>query len=1332
MKYTLLTYFLICCQFTFAQELYFSTMSMRDGLPSNIISDVTQDKYGFTWVATRNGLVRYDGNEYLYFKKNNNQHSLSDNELTEVLSTDKYIWVGSWNGLNRVNVQTLEVERIDLPDTKIRTIENGRNGTIWIGTSQGIIKYNDEETVVFDDKNGLSHKMVRSIYKDKNGNLWVGTNDGLNYLKEGSSKFETIQLIKNKSKNTLVLSIQPDQFSNNLWIGTEMGLFAIDKETFAINECANINQSISNKVIKNIFQDNNATLYLGTDFGLNLYSIKTKTCLRYFHDAQKPYSISNNIINSIYKGKNEELWLATLNGISILNSKEALYNVYELSYQIDDKRTGYQVKSMIVDRNNHLWLATSNGVIRINLKTQKQTHFTVKSPHQHQILMNNTYSILEDRKGNIWIGTVAGINIWHPKQQRMTNITVDNHPELLSNYVGNILESDSGDIWVNTWEGGIFKLKDGILGLEKNQQFEQIKNKRLDSEKFIFVNDKIFTASYNKVFEVDPKTLTTLELPDINKHIENQEVFTLYSSRNNLWIGSSSGLIQYDIHTNEITDHLLKIQKNDNIVSITEDEEGNIWSITNLSIIKYDPLKKISIAYPLSYNLPIKNFNFSCVTKNNNEIYFGGNNGYITFKPDELKEYQNRSSLYLTGLKINNQKVEPRKEIDGRVILKDNFSFTKSVKLNYEERFFTINFTDLNFNNSIKNLFAYRLNGFDENWHTVPKGENQAIFSNVSPGKYTFELKLVDPYGETVTEAVPLGITIERPFLLQNVFIAIYIFLIIGFFYVGFRIYTNRLKLKNKLQISEIRADHAEELDRTKEAYFTNISHELRTPISLILPPLQQIRAKVALDKDSVSLLEIAEKNADRLKKLVNQILDFNKMQNEKLSLKFSKTEAKDFCENVVHLFSHQAIQKNINYQFTSTFESLELWIDKEKMETILFNLLSNAFKFTDDKGEIKVHLSTCTFKGNEGLRILIQDSGIGIPEKDQQHIFERFYQTKNQNRGGTGIGLALVAEFVELHYGSISVESDGHKGTTFTIDLPLGMEHLPLEQIVQDEVDLISTPIRDDLDQKVASYKLTLDDEKSLVLIVDDNKDIVDLLRMSLKDKFNLIIAENGQDALQKAIRIVPQLIISDVMMPVMDGISFTEEIKKNPKTDKIPIILLTAKSLTTQKIEGLNAGADIYLTKPVEIEELTTYAFKLIAKGKTLSASKSDLVGDEGVNPMNNEDTIFVNKVIDFIESNLSNEDLSVEMIADEMSISAKHLTRKLKAITQQTPKDIIKKYRLKKASILLQNKEGNITDIVDQTGFSSLSYFSRVFKSEFKMSPKKYQEKYQKANS
>ncbi|OHX66993.1 hypothetical protein NH26_11885 [Flammeovirga pacifica] len=1308
-------------------------MSMRDGLPSNIISDITQDKYGFIWVATRNGLVRYDGNEYLYFKKDNNKKSLSDNELTEVLSTDNYIWVGSWNGLNRVDIQTLEVERIELPYAKIRTLEKGENETIWVGTSLGIIKYTEKGIKVFDDKNSLSHKMVRSIYNDKKGNLWVGTNDGLNYLEKGVSEFKTIPLLKNKSKNTLILSIQPDRSSNNMWIGTEVGLFSVNKETFEIDKCPDINQSLSNKVIKNIFQDNTSTLFLGTDFGLNLYNKKTKTTNSYFHDAQKPYSLSNNIINSIYKGNNEELWLATLNGISILNNRKSMYKVFELSYEIGDKRTGYQVKSMTVDKRNQLWLATSNGVIRINLKTQKQTHFTTNSSPAQKILMNNTYSIFEDSKGNIWIGTVGGISIWVPDQQKMIHVTVDSHPELLSNYVGKISEGGDGAIWLNTWEGGVFKLEDGLKGLKNNQRFKQIQNKEIDSEKMVIVDHKIFTAFYNKLFEIDSETLATVELIDINKHIENQEVFTLYSNNNYLWVGSSNGLLQYDVSTKEIKKHLLKMQRNDNIISITEDEEGNIWSITNLSIIKYNPEENISIAYPLSYNLPIRNFNFSCVTKNNSKIYFGGNNGYITFEPDEYKEYQNQSSLFLTGLKINNQRIESRKEIDGRVILQDNLSFTKSIKLKYEERFFTINFTDLNFNHSIKNLFTYRLKGFDENWHTVPKGENQAIFSNVSPGNYVFELKLVNPYGEKITESSPLEIVVERPFLLQNVFIALYITLFLGVIYLGFRIYSNRLKLKNKLQISEIRADHAEELDRTKEAYFTNISHELRTPISLILPPLQQIKSKVALDKDSVSLLEIAEKNADRLKKLVNQILDFNKMQNEKLSLKFSKTEAKDFCENVVHLFSHQAIQKNIKYNFTATFETLELWVDKEKMETILFNLLSNAFKFTDDKGEIKVHLTTSTFKETEGLKIIIQDSGIGIPKEDQKHIFERFYQTKNQSRGGTGIGLALVAEFIELHYGQISVESNENKGTTFIIELPLGMEHLPLAQIVQDEVDLISTPIRGNLDQKVASYKLTLDDEKPLVLIVDDNKDIVDLLRMSLKDKFNLIIAENGQDALQKAIRIVPQLIISDVMMPVMDGISFTEEIKKNLKTEKIPIILLTAKSLTTQKIEGLNAGADIYLTKPVEIEELTTYAFKLIAKNKTLNQPKNDLIEDkEAINPMNNEDTAFVNRVIDFIESNLSNEDLSVEMIAGEMSISSKHLTRKLKGITQQTPKDIIKKYRLKKASILLQNKEGNITDIVDQTGFSSLSYFSRVFKSEFKMSPKKYQEKYQKPNN
>jgi DNA-binding response OmpR family regulator/nitrogen-specific signal transduction histidine kinase len=541
-------------------------------------------------------------------------------------------------------------------------------------------------------------------------------------------------------------------------------------------------------------------------------------------------------------------------------------------------------------------------------------------------------------------------------------------------------------------------------------------------------------------------------------------------------------------------------------------------------------------------------------------------------------------------------------------------------------------------------------------------------------------------------------------------------------------LYAIRLKLKNEIKIAKLEKEHAEELVQAKLQFFTSISHELRTPISLIIPPIQQVLKRGNLGEEDKSLINLAGKNSQRLLRLINQILDFRKLEHEHQALKLSWFDLVPYCHELYTLFTDKAARNEIEFNYVATAKQCEIWADKEKVEIIIFNLLSNAFKFTPKKGNITLTLeieeSSKYAKGC--AKISVSDSGIGIAQEEQMKVFEQFYQTSDAKNidNGSGIGLTLASEFTKLHRGEIKLTSLKGKGSTFTVLLPLGSDHFPLEMDRGErEVTLIvKKPVSDSGD----SYQFNLSTDKPLVLLVEDNTDMVDFVKLSLREKYNFLTAENGEDALNKVHHIMPDIIISDIMMPVMDGLELCRRIKKENKTSHIPIIVLTAKSLTAQKIEGIKVGADIYLTKPFEIELLEAHIDHLLERKIELAQYfRNELITQPVQNTgRENEDDKFLKKVMNTIEANISNPDFSVELLSDEMGMSSAHLYRKLKSLTHLSANEIIKKYRLKKASILLKNKEGNISEIMYEIGFSNLSYFSKCFRNEFGVTPKEYQ--------
>lgn len=1323
-----------------AQELYFNTLSIKDGLPTNIISDITQDKYGFLWVSTSSGLARYDGNKFSIFRKSPLQGSLPSNLLTDQLAYGDDLWVGTWNGLCKINTKTLEITRVHLENVNIiRTLHLGTNNTLWIGSGSGIIRYdlNSGNYQIYNSQNSnLSHNMVRSIYQDRAGTVWVGTFDGLNYMRKGQKKFIRLSLPTKEDgalPNLLVLDIKPSVNEDpNLWIGTEQGLFRVHTQRMEVLPIELENEIFSNSVIKTIFPDDQGQLWLGTDFGLNIYDPISKENTQHFHHPVLPYSIANNVIWKIYEDRNGVIWLATSNGLSKVNKNGNFYSVHDISYSSKGQRIGNQIKSLMVSRSGDYWLATQHGVIKMDPKTSSKTIFSSQDNPDRCLIMDNVSDLLEDQKGRVWIGTAGGINIWDPVKNRMEEIRADSTNGLQSNYIGHFCQEPDGTIWISAWQGGLYRLRGTDEHLD-SVYFDEVANLESSSEKFVYGNGYIWTIEYDELYRIDPETLHARPMLTFNKAVEGRMINTLYFSRKGeIWAGTLNGLIQYNPKSDSLAIHDVLSVSDEIVSSIIEDTGGNIWSISNSSIQKFEPNTGQLHSYPLDSHIPIKSFYYNCAARREDgQLIFGGDNGFISFPPFEVQVLENHPPVYITDLEINNRPIKINEPINGRVLLDQDISFVNQLTLNFNERSFALQFSTLDYLQPEQNRYAYQLQGFEDVWHQVSGTKNTAIYSNVPAGEYTFLVKSINLNGQNEPTIRRLNINILPPFLLRWYFIMGYALIIMVLIYFALKTYSGRVKLKNELKISKLKIEHAQELEKTKENFFTNISHELRTPISLILPPLHQLQIQQKLDEKSSKLIQLAEKNASRLFKLVNQVLDFNKIANSSVQLHIQEVDLIPFCNQVFTLFEDKAHRHHMKYDFEHTGKGIKLWADPDKLETILFNLLSNAFKFTPDYGKITLCVSEISNGKlpSRACQIEVIDSGVGIEEEAQKHIFDRFFQASagKHHISGSGIGLTLAEEYVSLHQGNISVRSQLQHGTAFLVTLPLGKEHLSPEIILEEHQNSQEKFPPHFISNSLPEVEIASD--KTTILLIDDNTDIIDFIVTSLGNKYHFITAENGEEGLVKANRFLPSVIISDIMMPVMDGISFCKRIKESPKTSPISIILLTAKSLPSNQLEGILVGADAYLTKPFEISLLEAYINQLLARREELDLYfNKELMGLSG-NPrgIDNEDNVFVKKVMDIIEANIGNPDLSVEMISKEMAMSSTHLYRKLKANTDHSAKELIQKYRLKKASLLLQNKEGNVSEIVYQVGFSSLSYFSRAFKSEFGMSPKHYQEKF-----
>ncbi|WP_234669315.1 hybrid sensor histidine kinase/response regulator transcription factor [Dyadobacter sp. CY261] len=1324
-------FLMLACLCSHGQEKFFSTLSVGEGLPTNLINAVAQDRNHFIWIATGDGLARYDGYHFRVFKKDGTPNSIPSNGVQTVYADGDDLWIGTVNGLSKINTITFAITRIPTgTHTNIRCFSKDTNGNLWIGTMTGLIKYslrNRTFTTLTTQNSKLSHNTIRTIFQDKRGALWIGTYDQLNQLNPKNHIFKTFDLKRKGAlsvQNNLICDIKPVAGNDSLlWVGTETGLCRFNTFTGA-HENLNSRTKLSNEVVKAIYTDKDNNVWLGTDFGLNIYNPINNTTERYFHNPQSPYSIANNVIWQIFEDQAGVLWFVTSNGISKVNQMDNLYQYHHVTQQVGGQTIGSQVKSFLVSKKGIYWIGTLHGVIRFNPENGQSRKFSIESPEPGRLMINNVTVLHEDRDERIWIGTVAGIHVWDDAKQTMETVTAGQKNGLGSNYINNFVETPDGTLLIGTWEGGIFKSTKSLKAV-KDLHFELVS--KAETDQFLSDKESLWLIEFDELFRLDLKTGVKKRIVPFARVADRKTVSSFFQAKSgSIWAATENGLVKYVPSTNKASFHAIP---NHNMAraTITEDQKGNIWVATNTALEKFTPESGKVEFYPLNKNLPIKSFYAGCVGKSaSGELFFGGDNGYISFSPEKAIPNGYQPRVVLTDLLLNNKEVEIGEKVDDHVILDRDISHMSKIELNYGQRSLELKFAALHFWQPEMNTYSYKLEGADENWTTTSGNKNFAVYSNLSPGTYTFKVRGTNNNGIWSNETSETEITINPPLLLSRGFLVMYLLLIVAGVYFALKIYSGRIKLENELKISKLEIAHAEEIEQTKEQFFTNISHELRTPISLILPPIHQIMRNGKLDADNFKLISLAEKNSHRLLRVVNQVLDFKKMQEDKLYLNTSKIEIIGLLRELYSHFADKAARHEVDYTFTSNTPEFEIFADAEKIETIVLNLLSNAFKFTPKGGRIAFDVQMINVEnfGDFALQIGISDTGVGISVEDQKRIFERFYQTAESRKRemGSGIGLALTLEYVKMHGGEIQLESEPGKGSVFTILLPKGN----VEQLAVERTEPDSYPVFEGKSSNTEVYEpLHSGADKPLVMIVEDNPDMVDFIRLTLQDKYRFVIAGDGEEGLRKAIQFLPDVIISDVMMPIMDGLTFCKMLKSNPKTSRTAVILLTARSLTSQKIEGIRIGADAYITKPFDIELLDAQIGNLLQRKEEMTAYvRHNLIVTPTVEDgKENVDEKFVKKVMSIVEVHISDPEFNVEVLASEMGMSSAHLSRKLKTLTQFSANEIIKKYRIKKSSLLLENNEGNVSEVMYDVGFSNLSYFSKCFREEFGVSPKEY---------
>ena len=1320
-------------------NLNFDFYSQEHGLSNNQIHCILQDKQGWMWFGTSQGVCRFDGYKFTVFKNDpDDSTSLKGNLVRAIFEDSKgQLWMGTENGgLNKFNREKENFKHLFyygenslLKDASVTSLHEDASGILWVGTETSLFRIENESKLV-EIKPANQSSFVdyyRILKSDKSGQIWIGANTGLFVYNPSNNQVQKVSLPQNVPNNEEIWEIVIDH-DGTVWVGTYAnGMFTVNPTSL---EARHLNLDPDNdrsNTVRAISKDKNGKYWIGTRGGLYVYDkIKGVTAF-YYHDEREPKSLVNNSIQCIVHDLKGDVWIGTRNGINFLI--EERQNIQGYKSMPDDSRylNSSEIYAFWIDPKGDVWVGTESGGINIlNRKTGRFSYLMPQKGNPNSLSRNCIKALLSDGN-NLWIGTfLGGLDVLNLKTGIYKHFRNDpNVPSSLSdNRVWALLRDSKNDIWVGT-----------SRGLDK---FDPV------TETFIHYNNLVDGQQVNWLAEdsdhclwIGADQLFIYNPSDRNITRVNESTrYMLQDSNNRFWLATPNrGLALYSKEKGIIRFYTEKNGlANNQTLAILEDNEHFLWVSTTNGLSKFDPKTERFHNYSLKNGFQNNQFTYGAAYKSaSGELLIGGISGFNIFNPVKIKSDSYFPPIVLTDLKIFNKSVKIGDR--QRDVLTKSISETKKIRLKYDQNSITLDFASFDFANSLGIQYSYFLDNFDKDWNE-PSVNRSATYTNLDPGEYSFHVKTVSIDRKESNPGPVLIIEVLPPYWETWWFRSIIFLAIFGIFYLLISFLLNKEKLKNDLVIERLKAKKLHELDMMKLRFYTNISHEIRTPLTLILGPLEKMRNKTLPENELKGHVDVMHRNATQLHQLINQLLDFRKMETGNLKLTLTCGDLVSYLSGIVGSFNNMAQEKEIDLKFNSLKKEIITNFDADKLGKIMNNLLSNAFKFTGKGGKISVNLALI-FDSDDNetageaadkriIEINVKDSGIGINEMNLEKIFTRFFQVDDGARQtGTGIGLALTKELVKLHHGTIMVTSKPGKGSRFTI-------HLPYEEITNPEA---ASPANDD-NQTDFSVAMQADERlgesmlagRRIMLLVDDNPDVRYFIKSHFNNNFQVLEAENGLEGWNIALKTIPDIIISDVMMPDMDGFEFCRNIRKDERTSHIPIILVTALGSREHEIEGLSQGADDYITKPFDLAILQTKVENILSVRQSL---KQKYTSEMLLQPRNillsSPDERFLQKAIEVVENNISDADLDIERFAVEIGVSRMQLYRKLDALTEMTVKEFVRNIRLKRAAQMLVQKKLNISEVAYAVGFKDLSHFRKCFKQEFGMSASDYVEKH-----
>lgn len=1090
----------------------------------------------------------------------------------------------------------------------------------------------------------------------------------------------------------------------------------------------NVDNGLSNGRITSIVQDSIGFIWIGTDGHgvLKISSAQNDGELiidQYINDSGFQASLTNNTVNTIFEDHQENVWIGTAwKGLNILTKGSSYVNfIYSDVY-------GHNASPVlsVFKEEDEIWMGTDGlGLSVYNINNESIKFFNKKN--NNSIGGEYIQKISPAKNGQYWIGTFANGLILYDYEKGIINQykrDSNNKFSLPYNDVRDIIELPTKDLWVGTWGGGLsyFDSKEKVFrNYRYNNIFNSISSNNVLS--LLLDKNKLWIATFGgglNYFDIKTKQFTHFLVDNNPKSISSNYIFSLLADKHNscLWLGTKDGLNRFNLKTKEFEKIEIGNTVNSNlIVALIHDNEGNVWMSTKGGIFMYDPKTEQIEALPEIY----QEFHINSVFKDTEGIlYFGGIDGVISFDPSTKRAYSNNPPVLFTDFKLFNKDatIGSGKEINNHI------SYEENILLNYNQNVFSFRFSALQYPNSNKTLFAIKMEGFEDQWREVGT-QNTSTFTNLSPGDYVFKVKSQMRNGIWNDDNIAkINIKILPPF--WNTWWAYLGYLIISllFLFIFQRYSIKWSKMKDKLKLEILHREQEDKLHKLKQRFFTDISHDIRTPLTLILGSLNSLLKDNIEFSRQKPLLSI-KKNTNRLLNLVNELLNFRKLETGGIKLKVSECNIVPFVNEIYLTFSQQAIIKKIDYQFESTVDKVPIWIDKIQMEKAIFNVLSNAFKFSQGGDIININVSDQP----EYIKIVVSDTGLGIPKSKLKSIFERFYQNENSNpkQKGFGIGLSIAKDIIELHSGTIEAQSELNQGSEFIIILPKGNTHFDISDVItidNDEDHIKNYGFNNK--ENIATVQIPLKGEfsESVILVIEDNPHIRKYVSELLSKSYTVIQASNGKEGLNKTIEYVPDLVISDIMMPIMDGMSFCYQLKTDMRISHIPVLILTAKTLIADKIEGYETGADDYLTKPFNEDILQVRVRNLL---KSRSILRENFLREGITRPkdieLNSPDEEFLTKLVNIIEINIEESEFKIDQLSRDIGMSHSNVYKKTKALTGMTILGFVKDFRLKRASHLLEQNKISILDVCFKIGYTDRRHFSQEFKKKFGMSPSQY---------